>query len=81
MRPNYRTHDILQREGGSAEDVIRACIAAFPSFWVSSTDYYEVPLAERVGPRVMSVCTFLSIFHGLISIITLSLHSHILCMS
>ena len=59
MWPHYRTHDVLQREGGSIESVIRACIAAFPIIWVSSTDDHEVPLAERLGLRLMLVCHFL----------------------
>ena len=37
--PYYRTYDILQRERGpgseSTQSVMRACIAAFPSIWVS----------------------------------------------
>ena len=57
--PYYRTHDVLQREGGSTESVIRACITAFPLIWVSSTDDHEVPLAEGRGLRLMSVCYFL----------------------
>ena len=81
MWPHYRTHDVLQREGGSTNGIIMACIAAFPTIWVRSTDFHEVPLTESLGLSVMSVCTFRFIFHGLISIISILLHSHILYVS
>ena len=81
MWPHDRADDILQREGGSTENVIKACIAAFPSIWVSSIDYHGVPHTERLGLSVMSVWTFLSIFHGLIFIIALLLRLHILYMT
>ena len=42
--PHYRTHDIVRRRRGSAERVIRACIMAFPSIWVSLAAYHKLSL-------------------------------------
>ena len=37
---HHRTHDFLERETRSTETVIKACILAFPSIWVSCTTFY-----------------------------------------
>ena len=42
--PHYRTHDILRRRRASTESVIRACVMAFPSIWVSLTAYHKLAL-------------------------------------
>ena len=44
--PHYRTRDILQRDGRT-KSVVRACVAAFPSIWVSWTTYHELTLYQK----------------------------------
>ena len=55
---HYRTHSAFEQGDGSTESVIKKCLVAFPSFWVSRNSMFGIALLKE-APSITSVCPLL----------------------
>src|SRR6266850_1245978 len=52
----YRAQSAFEQEDGSTERIIKICMQAFPSIWVSCIAVSELPLAEKKNYPVFRQC-------------------------